>query len=540
VLTKPHIVSMVMNQVAGDSRVIKTAQAAMNAGYSATIIGVSSSGSTERKDVEGVPVVLLPNYAAHLKRHGMWGEERDLRLLVGGYLRAAIPEIIALRPDLLHSHDMIGLKIGVSAARAMQAAGRNIPWVHDLHEFVAGLRGELAESYMPVCLEWEREFLHKADHLFTVSDALADEIKSRYLLPEAPTVTFNTPNMSAFSDSGPDVRSALGLPKEAPLVVFVGGATPLRGCDTIVEAVASLENVHLAMVSQGKYVNELAAKAAEMGMGERFHVHPYVPSDQVTSFIRTADVGIHGLVHYPNAEVAMPNKMFEYLHAGLPLVVSDVASMRCFVEENGIGRSFQAGDAGSCAEAIRFTLANNTELRRHISSPLKEKYSWEEQERKIQAIYEQLLSKPRTAPSDEDRERAFYYQKIEMIALDATYARALAEVSFRKHSAEVAIIGKTQERLIAEIAAIRKNQERPIAEISAIRKAQKRLLAKLLTGEKAHDGLRAPYLQPKPSLLHKARFVVSVASKQGMWGMFKFVGSRVRRKVSATKYDEIG
>jgi glycosyltransferase involved in cell wall biosynthesis len=305
---KKHIVSIVFNSVEGDSRVIKTAQAALNAGYHSTIIGVTSSKELERKEIEGVQVVLLPNYASPLKKQGLWEDSnKDLRLLIGGYLLYAIPEIISLKPDLLHSHDMIGLKIGGAVHKTLLAGGRSIPLVHDLHEFVAGLKGDLAERYMLICLGWEREFLHVADHLVTVSDALAAEIKERYSLPYLPTVIYNTPKADSAS-SGADIRSKIGLAADVPLIVFVGGASRLRGCETILEAVVCLDGVHLVLISEGKYVSELTEKAIELGIGERFHVHPYVPSDQVTSFIRTADIGIHGLIHYPNAEVAMPNE----------------------------------------------------------------------------------------------------------------------------------------------------------------------------------------------------------------------------------------
>ncbi|MGN6142261.1 MAG: glycosyltransferase [Mesorhizobium sp.] len=431
---------MVFNKVDGDSRVIKTAQAAINAGHDATIVGVTSQPAVERAEVEGVPVVLIPNFSIQLKRMGIWGgKHRDLRLLISGYLKSAIPEIIALEPDLLHSHDMIGLKIGASSANAFVAGGRQVPWVHDLHEFVAGLKGELAESYMPICLGWEREFLHTADHLFTVSDALAQEVKQRYYLKSAPTVVYNTPRLDAFRSEGPEIRATLGLGDD-PLVVFVGGATALRGCETIVEATSKLDGVHLAMVSQGVYVDELRQKAAELGMAERFHTHPYVLSDQVSSFIRTADVGIHGLVHYPNAEVAMPNKMFEYLHAGIPLAMSDVVSMKAFVEKNGVGMAFKAEDPVSCAEVIQKLLYNKSRFTRKNTKRLRSQYSWEEQERKIQEVYARLLGRPARQPSAADRSQAASWEKIETIMFESIYARTIAEASatFLKSSAKAA------------------------------------------------------------------------------------------------------
>ena len=417
---KFHVVSMVFNAVKGDSRVIKTAQAALNLGCRATIVGVTSSRNVEHTEVEGVSVVLVPNFSAELKKSGLWGEYRhDLRLLIGGFLQSAIPQIVELRPSLLHSHDMFSLKIGISAQKALAADGYSVPWVHDLHEFVAGLKGEIAEKYfMPICLDWEREYLHLANHLFTVSDALALEIQNRYFLSNLPTVTYNTPNLKFYNGAGEDVRSAIGLDKKSQLVAFVGGATQLRGCDTILDAVSMVDGVHIVFISQGPYVEEMHNRAKLLGMANRFHVHPYVSIDTVSSFIRTANIGIHGLVHYPNAEVAMPNKMFEYLHAGLPMVVSDVACMKEFVENNGIGLSFIAGDAVSCAEKIRSLLDQESIYRKAITPELQTQYSWEQQEEKIQSVYQKFISKKFEHSDYVDRDAAFNWCKYDNALFD--------------------------------------------------------------------------------------------------------------------------
>lgn len=217
---------MVYNRIAGDSRVIKTAQSALNAGYRATIVGVTSSPQVERVEVEGVPVVRIPNPSHYLNHMGVWGDERndDLRLLLGLYNRGVLPHILELKPDLIHSHDMIGLKIGVATKMALLASGHDIPWVHDLHELVAGLEGfARSENYKPVCLGWEREYLDVPDRLTTVSDLLAEKLQCRYGLNDRPQIIYNVPVASAFSEDGPDVRTALGLPPDVPLAVFVGG-----------------------------------------------------------------------------------------------------------------------------------------------------------------------------------------------------------------------------------------------------------------------------------------------------------------------------
>jgi hypothetical protein len=117
--------------------------------------------------------------------------------------------------------------------------------------------------------------------------------------------------------------------------------------------------------------------------------------------------------------------MFEYLHAGLPMAVSDVHSMKAFVETHGIGLPFVAEDAGSCSETISRLLGNLSSFKYRISEELKRKYSWEEQEQKIHSIYSRLIKATRPVVTDDKRERAVAWEKMEVVIFEAIYARAL-------------------------------------------------------------------------------------------------------------------
>ncbi|MCO5063425.1 MAG: glycosyltransferase family 4 protein [Rhizobiaceae bacterium] len=418
---------VVFNHIHGDSRVIKTAQAALDAGFDCVIVGVSNTGIREVTEVEGVPVIRLPNPAWRLKTQGLWEAEKDVRLLIGLFSNAVQAEAAHFLPDIVHSHDMHCISVGASLRDSMIAMGRDAVWIHDIHEYVAGLRGHTAEQYMPHCLAWERDLLPAADHLITVSDTLSETVRSRYSLEKLPTVTYNVPNYGEFRAVGPDIRSSIGLAPETPLVVFVGGASALRGCDTIIHAVAKLPNVHLAFVSRGDYAEQMRNLAHSIGLSERFHLLPYVASNEVSTFIRTADLGIHGLIHYPNAEVALPNKLFEYLHAMLPVVVSDVAAMKAFVDANGVGAIFLASDVDSCAAAISDGLANRDKLRRKITKSLRQRYSWEAQAKKLVDIYRANIGRAKVKLSPAARAEATARLSAASVLFEALYARSLLD-----------------------------------------------------------------------------------------------------------------
>lgn len=448
-----HIVSLVMNRLENDSRVIKTARTAINAGHRATLIGVGKQEGIEELEIEGVPCIRVENRVKDLQQFKLWPRAdglRDLELLIDANADAMVNVVLDLEPDILHSHDMFGLKIGARAVMELKGAGSPVKWLHDIHEFVAGIEGSYAGDYRPVVLRYERRWLREADALTTVGDSLGAELKRRYRFAAAPEIVYNAPPAGVATADGNDVRRAVGLSPETPLVVFSGVANELRGCETIQAAIGLLPNFHLAFVSEGKFVDQLVQKAEPQGFRDRVHRLPYVPTDQVAAFLSTGDIGVHGLIHYPNGEVAMPNKLFEYLHAGLPTVVSDVKAMKDFVEQHGVGNVFKAGDPESCAAALQRTYDNRAQHKQAITNDLKDRYSWQAQEQKILAIYERLLAT--VAPIDEDQRRTAHdWIERERAAADTRLVRALAWAN--------AVTGKSQfDTLAARLASVKDGQ----------------------------------------------------------------------------------
>src|SRR4029077_8694190 len=96
--------------------------------------------------------------------------------------------------------------------------------------------------------------------------------------------------------------------------------------------------------------------AAELEVTDRLRVLPYVPVDQVVPYISSASIGLIPILHLPNHELSLITKYFEYLHAALPIVTSDVREMAAETRRLGVGEVFIAGDAGSLAEMARKVL----------------------------------------------------------------------------------------------------------------------------------------------------------------------------------------
>ncbi|GAB3091112.1 glycosyltransferase [Micromonospora schwarzwaldensis] len=195
----------------------------------------------------------------------------------------------------------------------------------------------------------------------------------------------------------PDLRARCGVAAGTPLLVYSGAMAVQRGVDTVVEALPRLPGVHLALVvadPAATYVRQVVARAARHGVADRVHVLPYVPHRQLVAFLATADVGLIPLHHWPNHEIALITKFFEYAHARLPIVVSDVRTMADTVRATGQGEVFRARDAADLARAVRAVLADPARYRAAYDgpdSPLPT-WTWEAQAERLTALYHHLLT----------------------------------------------------------------------------------------------------------------------------------------------------
>ncbi|MFI2782853.1 glycosyltransferase family 4 protein [Streptomyces sp. ALB3] len=308
-------------------------------------------------------------------------------------------EIDALQPDLIHANDFRMLGVGARAAVRARAAGRQVKLVWDAHEFLPGVRPwEDNAHWIPGNTAHESEYAPYADAVVTVSEGLGDLLRERHSLAAQPTVVLNAPDRPVERpDAGPvpDLRELCGIGPDVPLVVYSGSPGPQRGLGDMVEALPQLDGVHMAFVvpnPAAAYIKGLLARAEELGAGDRLHAVPYVPHWQVVRFLSAANAGCIPIHHWPNHEIALITKFFEYSHARLPLVVSDVKTMSEVTRSTGQGEVCKAEDVSDLARAIKQVLADPERYRAAYDKPgLLDTWTWEAQAEVLDGLYSNLL-----------------------------------------------------------------------------------------------------------------------------------------------------
>ncbi len=299
--------------------------------------------------------------------------------------------------DIWHGHDLTGLAAAVEARRLH---GGQL--VYDSHEVYveSGAHAHRANWVRSRLQSSERSWSADAVALVTVNDALADEL-GRRLAPRRTVVVHNCPARWTPPAERPDlIRKAKGIPASVPIALYHGGFSQNRGMEQLALAMLEpgLEHVHAVYLGYGAQRSALLELVAEPRFGGRLHVLDAVPPDELPPWVASADVGV--MVFQPvslNNRLSTPNKLFECLAAGIPVVSSDFPVRRRIVlqdPDGPLGAVCDPTDVADVANAIRsiveLSAGERDALRARCLRAAHERWNWETESAKLVALYADL------------------------------------------------------------------------------------------------------------------------------------------------------
>lgn len=308
------------------------------------------------------------------------------------YWLGAVRETRRFAPDAVHAND------GNTLAPAMLLKvldGARI--VYDSHELWLR-RNVRQDRWFAPAVEalTERVGVAMSDGIITVSPSIVRWLQDTYRLRVAPSLVRNIPLREGAPPDPADgrLRELTGLGPGDRIVSYVGGITSGRGLEETVEALTLLpDNVHLVLLGFGsqEYVDGLVALAAERGVGERMHLAGQVPGPQVPQTLADADVAVVFVRPIVLSYLySLPNKLFESIHAGLPIVAADLPDTAAVVREHGVGEVFDARTPAELAEAISDVLADPAAFRA-ASRRAAERLDWRFEAHELTDLYARVL-----------------------------------------------------------------------------------------------------------------------------------------------------
>jgi glycosyltransferase involved in cell wall biosynthesis len=269
------------------------------------------------------------------------------------FLAVFVAQILRARPDVVHAHDAAMLLPGLLGARLTGAR-----LVYDSHELATGVPyrdGAWARFVAGI----ERLAVPRASAVMTVSEGIAEQIQKRYGLARRPTVVRNVCALPPAPRTG-ELRRCVGI-GDAPMILHQGATAPDRGCEVLVRAVTAVPGAHLVFLGDEGHPGfnaTLASLAHSLDVTDRVHFAPSVQPERLLGVTAEADVGVSLLQDTcENHRLALPNKVFEYVAAGVPVVVSDLPELARLIDRHPIGETVPAHDPSAVAAGIRRQLA---------------------------------------------------------------------------------------------------------------------------------------------------------------------------------------
>lgn len=406
-----------------DARTFRMARWAVDQGFEVTVYGRWEPGLPLAEERDGYRVIRapwtsrdllpgrsLPTAAAQATPRPPIDPRRRplLRRVVGAVLRAPIRwarlvEKYPVRPlawartvsavaepaDIWH-----GMWAGSLPALDRLRARHGGATIYDSRDVYMESRN-LATAPRPIraVMSWlERRWARRVDRVITVNRSYARLLASRFGIAE-PAIVMNCP--AAWSPPSPPpthIRDALGLEPGTAIVLYQGQLISDRGIEQAMDAILEVPGAVLVLLGYGDWEPRYRARAAEAPYAGRVLLLPAVDPGELVSWTASADVMVMPIQPTTqNHQYTTPQKLFESIAAGVPVVASDLPGMAEVVTEVGAGVLCDPTSPASIAAAIRQVLDlapdERAAMRSRILAAAHARYSWEVQVEALRAVY---------------------------------------------------------------------------------------------------------------------------------------------------------
>lgn len=294
--------------------------------------------------------------------------------------------------DIVHVHDLDTALTGKYFAKK-----KKVKLVYDAHELETDRDDRSEKLSKFLSKTHERIVAQNAQQIITVSDKIARRIEALYDLKNPVHTILNSPRSNSNGLPDHSIKDDIGVSDQDFLSTYVGILAHGRNLETTIKTLKYLPQWHhIALIgpAQEKYVQTLKSCIKEHKLDGRVHICQPVSLEILLDYISSSNAGlILSDLLCDSFKYAMPNKLFEMSFAGLPLVVSNLESIREYVETNSIGIVVNGVlDEKNIANAILELEKNYSRFKPDPNKveSMKKRYGWERQEEILENIYKNL------------------------------------------------------------------------------------------------------------------------------------------------------
>lgn len=371
------VLFILRNHFTNDSRVLKEATTLISAGYDVTI---RCLWDQKLKKLELINNIKIERITYSQQQTKKYFAKKIIKILE--YTYHVIKN--SSQFSIIHCHDLDTLPIGV-IIKWISFGSKKL--VYDAHEY------ETERHHISGFLKFaskitERFFIRFADSVINVSEGIAEEYVRLYNITK-PKLILNCPLYRKTVPSQDIFRKKFGIKKDQIIFLYQGGLGVNRGIEETLETFIKLNDPNKVIVFMGYGPLEKSIKEAAKKYDHIFY-HNAVTPNVLLDYTSSADIGI---IFYENTCLnhyyCLPNKLFEYTMAELPVIISDLYELNKIINKYQNGITVKKG-AGNFEKAVRaITVENISQYKKNIPD-IKNTYNWEEQEKVLLSIYKNL------------------------------------------------------------------------------------------------------------------------------------------------------
>lgn len=354
-----------------DNRVHKVAVSLMKMGFEPVLIGRLLPESQPVDRIYGIHRMKLM-----FRKGPLFYFEYNLRLFFF---------LLKTKVDIMVSNDLDTLPANYLASRIKRK-----PLVYDSHEYFTEVPELIGRPIVRNIWTWiEKLLVPKVDAAYTVCDSIAEVYHDLYEVDFK--VVRNLPVCSEVGFISPEIPVTPGVPK---IILYQGALNLGRGIEAAIRAMQYIDGAELWLAGDGDLTAQLKQLVEELKLEPKVKLLGRLPISKLSEITRQADLGISleedlGL----NYRFALPNKLFDYIQAGIPVLVSNLPEMRRIVDHYQIGAIAETHQRKDLAETIKMALFDsekNALWKKNLPKAANE-LCWENEEKIIRQIYEPLL-----------------------------------------------------------------------------------------------------------------------------------------------------
>lgn len=261
--------------------------------------------------------------------------------------------------------------------------------VYDSHEYFCGVpelngRPRVQKFWRRI----ERRCFPKLTDVITVCQSIADIYDREYPRANKVRVVRNVPVKQQFAPT--KSRQELGLPTDKRIIVMQGALNQDRGAEELILAMKSIPDSMLLLIGNGDVVPQLKLLVERELLAEKVRFIPRMAPEELANYTALCDVGC-SLEKDTNVNYryCLPNKLFDYIRAGIPCVVSALPEMERVVAGSGVGVVVAEHSPENITAAINNLLSDNDLYQRCKANTrvAAEQYCWENEEKVLREIY---------------------------------------------------------------------------------------------------------------------------------------------------------